>query len=338
MLHPVNYHVNKAYPDAVLMNSPPFVLSYRLDYPCDKLYFKHPLFGLAIQQHDAHDVFETVMEIHSQTALEIPIGCCMNDLHLLYQLKGTSRFVSQDAGQPAEFMIHELYYRIVYRSKCEALLCVPPGNHLLVGLVIQRDWLLRYQKKIMPGSPLWELMQHLELQKPICRHSDEIYFDDYPEIQQHIQTLLHLKEADDMEMDLAVYTPSIALLRKNQQLSAGEKPPLASQLMARRVEAIRANIRQLIRDGTRPEISILAGSYKKSPEYFREAHEALYQQSLKDYIIQEQIEEAKRWLSSGKHSIAEVAYHLDFDYTHNFTRMFKKYTDMTPSGFLNLRK
>lgn len=53
-------------------------------------------------------------------------------------------------------------------------------------------------------------------------------------------------------------------------------------------------------------------------------------------IVQEHlIEQSKSYLSHSSYSIAEIAYHLNFEYPNYFARLFRKITGLTPTEFRN---
>lgn len=60
------------------------------------------------------------------------------------------------------------------------------------------------------------------------------------------------------------------------------------------------------------------------------AHEGV---TLKRYIVQQRLAEAKRLLLETDYSVAEVAYYLNFQAPHNFARFFKEETGMTAGAF-----
>ena len=59
--------------------------------------------------------------------------------------------------------------------------------------------------------------------------------------------------------------------------------------------------------------------------------------TLKRYLSKRRIEEAKRILLETNFTVAEVAYCLNFDDPHNFSRFFKHEEGVTPSEFRNNR-
>lgn len=56
-------------------------------------------------------------------------------------------------------------------------------------------------------------------------------------------------------------------------------------------------------------------------------------QSLKSYLENERLSEAKRLLAETEYSVSEVAFYLNFSSPHNFSRFFRAQTGMTPTQF-----
>lgn len=55
--------------------------------------------------------------------------------------------------------------------------------------------------------------------------------------------------------------------------------------------------------------------------------------TVKDYYHRLKIEQAKKWISEENLTFTEIAEHLDYGTIHNFSRVFKKYTRMSPSSY-----
>ncbi len=55
--------------------------------------------------------------------------------------------------------------------------------------------------------------------------------------------------------------------------------------------------------------------------------------TLKRYIAQKRVEEAERMLSETEYTVAQVAYYLNFESPHNFSRFFKAMTGLSPTQF-----
>lgn len=55
--------------------------------------------------------------------------------------------------------------------------------------------------------------------------------------------------------------------------------------------------------------------------------------TLKKYVTQTRLEEAKRLLAETNYTAKEVAYYLNFESPHNFSRFFKNETGVTPTRY-----
>ena len=71
--------------------------------------------------------------------------------------------------------------------------------------------------------------------------------------------------------------------------------------------------------------------YSKS--YLAKLFKNMANMGVMDYYNQMKIKEAKRMISEGKNSFAEIAEKLNYSSVHYFSRCFKKSTNMTPSGY-----
>lgn len=59
---------------------------------------------------------------------------------------------------------------------------------------------------------------------------------------------------------------------------------------------------------------------------------------LKRYLTQTRLKEAERLLLDTDYTVAEVAYYLNFQNPHNFSRFFREETGMTPTSFRLAKK
>lgn len=60
--------------------------------------------------------------------------------------------------------------------------------------------------------------------------------------------------------------------------------------------------------------------------------------TIKRFLSEERMKEAKRILLDTEYTVAEVAYHLNFRNPHNFSRFFKKEEGLTPSEYREREK
>lgn len=72
-------------------------------------------------------------------------------------------------------------------------------------------------------------------------------------------------------------------------------------------------------------------SKKYLPAYFRKQSGI----TIKQYILQTKMDNAKAELSDTNHSISQVAYNIGFHDVHNFSIAFKKITGLSPSNYRN---
>ncbi len=63
-----------------------------------------------------------------------------------------------------------------------------------------------------------------------------------------------------------------------------------------------------------------------------------YGTTVIDYVNRLRIKEAKIMLRSGQHNITQVSYDLGFNSVHYFSRIFKRYENLSPSSYLNTIK
>ena len=70
-----------------------------------------------------------------------------------------------------------------------------------------------------------------------------------------------------------------------------------------------------------------------SPGYLSALFKKEYNQNFVDYINEVKIKRAQALIREGKYRIYEISYMLGFENAYYFTRVFKRYTGMTPSEY-----
>lgn len=70
-----------------------------------------------------------------------------------------------------------------------------------------------------------------------------------------------------------------------------------------------------------------------SPGYLSALFKKQYNQNLVDYINEVKIQQACALIREGKYRIYEISYMLSFENAYYFTRVFKRYTGMTPTEY-----
>jgi len=79
-----------------------------------------------------------------------------------------------------------------------------------------------------------------------------------------------------------------------------------------------------------PSVELLANQLNLSPHYLSDLLRSLTGQSAQQHIQDKLIDKAKEYLSLTNMSVAEIAYHLGFEYPQSFNKLFKKRTAVSP--------
>jgi len=82
-----------------------------------------------------------------------------------------------------------------------------------------------------------------------------------------------------------------------------------------------------------PSVELLANQLNLSPHYLSDLLRSLTGQSAQQHIQEKLIEKAKEYLTVTNLSVAEIAYHLGFEYPQSFNKLFKKKTTFSPLEF-----
>lgn len=109
-----------------------------------------------------------------------------------------------------------------------------------------------------------------------------------------------------------------------------------SDLLTKFEEKLDAYIHSsLIREKGTPSVAYFASELCLSPNYFGDLIKKELGVSPKDYMMQKIIDVAKERLLSSDEPISQIGEELGFEYANHFTRLFKKYTNMSPSEYRN---
>lgn len=82
-----------------------------------------------------------------------------------------------------------------------------------------------------------------------------------------------------------------------------------------------------------PTVAYFADQLHLSGKYFSDVLKQLTGKTAQQHIHDKVIEKAKKYLSTTSLSVAEIAYHLGFDYPQSFSKLFKTKTKQTPLAF-----
>ena len=82
-----------------------------------------------------------------------------------------------------------------------------------------------------------------------------------------------------------------------------------------------------------PSVKHCASEVCLSPNYFGDLVKKSTGHSAKEHIHLFALNRAKTMLAETDKSVSEIAYSLGFNYPHHLTRLFKKYSNITPIEF-----
>lgn len=82
-----------------------------------------------------------------------------------------------------------------------------------------------------------------------------------------------------------------------------------------------------------PTVLEVATHLRVSPRYLTDMLRALTGQGAQQHIHDKLIEKAKEILSTTRLTIAEIAYQLGFEHPQSFNKLFKRYTNLSPTVF-----
>ena len=118
------------------------------------------------------------------------------------------------------------------------------------------------------------------------------------------------------------------LASQNRVMRSENIPPDAAHALCEKIKSLVAAKR--FSEVRVKEIADELGYHEK---YLSSVFRKTEGRTLKDYISSFRMEEAKRMLLETDFTVAEIAYCLNFDDPHNFSRFFKRGAGTTPSEF-----
>lgn len=200
-------------------------------------------------------------------------------------------------------------------------------------------WALLFSPELLHGTDLEPRMKDYPFFSYFATETLRMEPSEWGRITQLVTQLRHeLQENADSPALRAVVLGYIRLILEycnriyQRQLSGEDK---ASSDILKRFHHL---LREYYLEGRQldlgvPSVSYCAGRLAYSPRYLGDVIHSATGGTAIGYIHTFVTEQGKNLLMNG-HNINETAHLLGFDYPHHFTRLFKKVTGMTPSGFL----
>ncbi len=118
-----------------------------------------------------------------------------------------------------------------------------------------------------------------------------------------------------------------AILLKREMVKADVKQPVKEYVLEQFIRLVEHNFRQY------HEIGFYADQLKMSPKYLSETIRAASGKTAAQWIREYLIVEARALLKSGKMSVQQVSYELNFYDQSHFGVFFKKYTGCSPREY-----
>jgi len=82
-----------------------------------------------------------------------------------------------------------------------------------------------------------------------------------------------------------------------------------------------------------PTVNLVAENLNVTPRYLSDLLRNLVGLNTQQYIHEKVMEKAKEFLAKDELTIAEIAYHLGFEYPQSFNKLFKSKTSLSPSDY-----
>lgn len=341
MKTPFTPYFKRANVRLIQVDGRPFVPSYPMPFIAAEstAYYVGDGCQLIYRWHDAFDVFVAVLEAYfpvalDSTRMEIPIESHLSDLHLVYQLRGTSHFIPPPTSLIDTPLVLSGDHRMeVYAPPSGAKLYLHPDAHskrFVVAVVVPKgDWVTRHP--VDGHHPMDELLLMLRQQ-----YSNYRYLEPGPIISTMrvwLHLLFTLPAYPGMFMDHALNDIVVHLLTTHRseharQMRDGRIPEV--------LESARLLAQKLVSrmDGSEPPpmIEKIANKLQTTSRRLRQLHLWHYKKRFVHHIYACRMEEAKRRLERG-FPIAAVAYQLGWTEHPNFTNQFRRYTGISPSEY-----
>lgn len=116
---------------------------------------------------------------------------------------------------------------------------------------------------------------------------------------------------------------------------------IVSDRSSQLVEQIKHLIIGLIHHGKRLDTTLsqyLSDRLHKEYQHLSRLFSDVEGNSIERFYILQKIERAKELIVYGEHTMAEIAYRLDYSSQQHFSRQFKKETGLTPSHFRDIKE
>ena len=335
MKTPFTVHFDEANIPLTPVGRPPFVPQRPMLFvpPNRCLYFTGPGCALIFREHDGYNVYIAVLEVRlsdpRNTTLTLAMESLTHDLHLVYQLAGTSDLsgLALPAGH------HMQLYAPPARGEVRINADQKTRHYTACTVVPKGNWVTRTIDE--PDNPLSQLIQCLKDNHRQHRHLPSTRMS--AQVHTWVDLLLTTPPAPHLLLDNALNHPLGNLLDIHLRACGRQKQRDAA---ARRNEDLLAGARTMVvellarlKDGKPPQLDAIARRLGTTPATIRRLHYEAHGQKFGHYLIHCRIEEAKKRLRQGD-SIGSIAFALGWTDDTHFVKQFKKHTGTTPGQFV----
>ncbi|MDE1191472.1 MAG: helix-turn-helix transcriptional regulator [Arachidicoccus sp.] len=198
-------------------------------------------------------------------------------------------------------------------------------------------WVLAVHPDFIQGYPL---AKHIKEYGYFSYSGNEALFLSEKEEHLIMDILEHINReletnTDDFTQDLLI--TNIELLLKycdrfyHRQFLTRKKP--STDLLTKLEELLDDYFSKNISISGLPTVQYIAEALHLSPNYLSDMLRVHTGQTTQQHIQNKLIEKAKILLSTTERSVSEIAYHLGFEHSQSFHRLFKNRTSVSPSQF-----
>lgn len=319
-------------PRELLRHEPRYALPFVRE--ASTVSFVAPGVEVLYRWHDAYDVFVALLEARLDRALVFPVESHLSDLHLVYQLYGSTCFEGEQARprRAPEVTLAKDTRMEIYTPPARAIMSLHPsrpgGAYALAAVVPKSGWVTRHPAD--GESRMEKLIQSLKAEQ-----SAHYYLHPSP-INPAMRAWLHLLLTTPpyigMRLDDALNGPMVRLLEEHRQ---EHRRQLRASDDRAFINAVRLLVRQWVarmENGNPPTVALVARAMQTTVRRIRQAHIQHFNQRFDHYVFACRVDEAKARLDH-ELPISAIAYQLGWSDHGNFSREFKRHTGFSPSTY-----
>ncbi len=208
---------------------------------------------------------------------------------------------------------------------------IEPGD-----LFPSSGWLLSIHPDFLNSSPLAQKIKTYDFFEYSMNEALIMSKDEENAIEaifENIEKEYHLP-IDNFSQDVLITNIELLLTHCNRYYTRqiiSRKP--ASQTLLVKVETILNDYFKNIENTGLPSAEFISSQLNLSAKYLSDCLKQLTGQGIQQHIHEKLIEKAKEQLGNTDFTVAEIAYHLGFEYPQSFNKLFKSKTNISPLAY-----